>query len=235
MSAANGVAETVNSQRNVFVQELLLATLTEQLNLGQEVGGQDNPTSILESLKSPQSEEEQVEEGQQGVAVLAKTSSSSKENKSSQDPHSKHRNMRSEKEKLSDGGASCASSLSEKYLVQGQGTPRPVSTATSGSGSNFREASSWGYASSSTSSSSGSPRQVCSPITVGNTVAVHGPTTGLSSQGSQGGMNVMPGRASSAPLTGRDTRGLDPASVKRSMLKHMPPQRGASDMDPPPH
>ncbi|NP_001191645.2 potassium channel modulatory factor [Aplysia californica] len=188
------------SRRNVFVQELLLATLTEQLSLVIDGDGEDS-SSILESLRSPESE------GEQGAAAP----SVQKENRSTHDSHCKPRSSRT--------AESAAGGATEKSPV-GVG----ARSVTAGA---YRE-SSWGHGGSSSAASSGNPRQVCSPITVPNTVAVHGPNLG------QPGVGVMQGRASSASHTGRE-RGLNPASAKRSMLKHMPPQRGASDTDPPPH
>ncbi|XP_059146578.1 E3 ubiquitin-protein ligase KCMF1-like isoform X4 [Physella acuta] len=185
------------SQRNVFVQELLLATLTEQLSLLTESDG-DDPSSILEALRSPESDVEQ------------EVSTIQKENRNTNESHSKHRHPGAVDKSV--GGAV------EK--VAGNCGVRPVSAGA------YREIP-WGHAGS--AASAGTTRQVCSPITVPNTVAVHGPNLG-----SSGGINMMQGRASSSPHGGRE-RNINPASVKRSMLKHMPPQRGASDTDPPPH
>ncbi|XP_055891350.1 E3 ubiquitin-protein ligase KCMF1-like isoform X1 [Biomphalaria glabrata] len=183
-------------QRNVFVQELLLATLTEQLSLITDWEAED-PSSLVEVLRSPESDMEQE------VALLQK------ENKNSNESHSKILNIKPIDKAV--GGA----------LEKISGSPgcRPVSVGT------YRE-STWGHVSS--TSSAGGTRQICNPITVPNTVAVHGPN-----MSSSGGLN-MQGRATSASHGGRD-RGMNPASAKRSMLKHMPPQRGASDTDPPPH
>nr|KAI8770088.1 E3 ubiquitin-protein ligase KCMF1-like [Biomphalaria glabrata] len=184
------------AQRNVFVQELLLATLTEQLSLITDWEAED-PSSLVEVLRSPESDMEQE------VALLQK------ENKNSNESHSKILNIKPIDKAV--GGA----------LEKISGSPgcRPVSVGT------YRE-STWGHVSS--TSSAGGTRQICNPITVPNTVAVHGPN-----MSSSGGLN-MQGRATSASHGGRD-RGMNPASAKRSMLKHMPPQRGASDTDPPPH
>ena len=181
----------------MFVQELLLATLTEQLNLTPE-GDSEDPSSILEALRSPESE------GESEVS-----SASLKENKKSKETLSKVSNTRTADKAV--GGAV------EKSVGQGV---RPVSAGT------YRE-STRGHTTNTATASS--PRQVCSPITVSNTVAVHGPSLGSSS-----GVSMMQGRATSASHGARE-RGLNPASAKRSMLKHMPPQRGASDTDPPPH
>ncbi|GFO36536.1 E3 ubiquitin-protein ligase kcmf1 [Plakobranchus ocellatus] len=189
--------ESDMSQRNVFVQELLLATLTEQLSLISD-GDSDDPSSILEALRSPESE---------GDSDASSTSL--KENKRSRESPSKVSSIRTVDKAV--GGAV------EK--IAGQGI-RPVSAGT------YRENSRGHMANTATASS---PRQVCSPITVSNSVAVLGPNHGSSS-----GVSMMQGRASSAPHGARE-RGLNPASAKRSMLKHMPPQRGASDTDPPPH
>nr|AAC14347.1 potassium channel modulatory factor [Aplysia californica] len=71
------------SRRNVFVQELLLATLTEQLSLVIDGDGEDS-SSILESLRSPESE------GEQGAAAP----SVQKENRSTHDSHCKPRSSR---------------------------------------------------------------------------------------------------------------------------------------------
>ena len=185
------------SQRNAFVQELLLATLTEQLSLAPE-GENEDPSSILEALRSPEFE------GESEVS-----SASMKENKKSKETPSKVSNTRTAEKGV--GGAV------EKSIGQGV---RPVSAGT------YRESSRGHMASTATASS---PRQVCSPITVSNTVAVHGPSLGSSS-----GVGMTQGRASSGSHGARE-RGLNPASAKRSMLKHMPPPRGASDTDPPPH
>ncbi|CAL1544013.1 unnamed protein product [Lymnaea stagnalis] len=190
---ANG-GENDISQRNVFVQELLLATLTEQLSLITEGDGED-PSSILEALRSPESDVEQ------------EASPVQKENRNTNESHSKHRSTKTVDKAV--GGAV------EK--VPGNYGARPVSSGT------YRE-SSWGHV-----SNAATARQVCSPITVPNSVAVHGPNLG-----SSGGVNMMQSRASSTPHGGRE-RSLNPATAKRSMLKHMPPQRGASDTDPPPH
>uniref|UniRef100_A0A0B6ZUI9 RING-type E3 ubiquitin transferase n=1 Tax=Arion vulgaris TaxID=1028688 RepID=A0A0B6ZUI9_9EUPU len=183
-------------QRSVFVQELLLSTLAEQLNLTTDGEG-DDPGSILEALHS------QGSEGEQGSSPVQK------ENRNTNESHSKHRSTRT---------SSNVSGAVEK--AHGGRGARPVSAGT------FRE-SSWGHPGSASSASS--PRQACSPITVPNTVVVHGPNLG-----SSGGVSLVQGRASSAPHGGRE-RGLNPASAKRSMLKHMPPPRGATDTDPPPH
>lgn len=181
------------AQRNVFMQELLLATLTEQLSLITEGSG-DDPSSILEALRSPEAG------GEQGSPLVQK------EHKNTNESHSKHQ-------------SNCTADRAVEKASGGQGA-RPLSAGS------HRE-SSWGRVGSTTTA--GSTRQVCNPITVSNTVAIHGPNLGP-----LGGMAVLQGRASSAPHGGRE-RGLNPASAKRSMLKHMPPQRGASDTDPPPH
>ncbi|CAG5117635.1 unnamed protein product [Candidula unifasciata] len=182
------------AQRNVFMQELLLATLTEQLSLITEGSG-DDPSSILEALRSPESD------GEQRSPLIQK-----EHQKNTNESHNKHQN-------------SCTLDRAVEKAPGSQGA-RPLSAGA------HRE-NSWGRAGGTTTG--GSPRQICSPITVSNTVAIHGPNLGP-----LGGMGVLQGRASSAPHGGRE-RGLNPASAKRSMLKHMPPQRGASDTDPPPH
>lgn len=192
MGASGGEADI--SQRNVFVQELLLATLTEQLTLAPE-GDNEDTSSILESLHSSEFESE--------TEML---STSLKENKKSKETHSIASNTRTVDKAV--GGAV------DKSVGQG------VRQVSAGS---YRESSRGHVATAS------SPRQVCSPITVSNSVAVHGPSLGSSS-----GVGMMQGRASSGSHGARE-RGLNPASAKRSMLKHMPPQRGASDTDPPPH
>ncbi|GFR76542.1 E3 ubiquitin-protein ligase KCMF1 [Elysia marginata] len=195
LGAAGGESDI--SQRNVFVQELLLATLTEQLTLAPE-GDNEDTSSILEAFHSPEFESESE-----------MTSTMSKENKKAKETHSKVSSPRTADKAV--GGAV------EKSVGQGI---RPVSAGT------YRESSRGHMANTATASSQ---RQVCSPITVSNTVAVHGPSLGSSS-----GVGLMQGRASSGSHGARE-RGLNPASAKRSMLKHMPPQRGASDTDPPPH
>lgn len=183
-------------QRNIFVQELLLSTLTEQLSLVTE-GDKDEPSSTLEALPSPGSESEQS-----SVSVK-------KQSRNTNEVHIKPQSTQTADKAV--GGAA------EKPGGQGA---RPVSAGS------HRE-SSWGHAGSAPTNSS--PFQVCGPIMVSSTVAVHGPNLG-----SSGGVSLMQGRASSAPHGGRE-RGLNAASAKRSMLKHMPPPRGATDTDPPPH
>lgn len=188
--------ENESSRRNMFVQELLLATLTEQLSLATE-GSADDPSSILEALRSPESEEEK---GSMSIQ---------KKDRNTSELHIK--NQGTSKADKAVGGA-------VERSAGGQGA-RPVSAGAPREGS-------WGHVG--TAASASSPHQIRSPITVPNSVAIHGPNLG-----SVGGMSVMQGRAS-APHGGRE-RGLNPASAKRSMLKHMPPQRGASDTDPPPY
>ncbi|KAH9513293.1 hypothetical protein Btru_034555 [Bulinus truncatus] len=182
------------TQRNVFVQELLLATLTEQLSLIGD-GEFEDPSSILEALRSPESDLEQE------AALFQKG------NRNSNESSSKHLTI-----KIVD--KAIVGSLEKVSENHG---PRPAIMGT------YKENTWVG-----SSASAGGTRQICNPITVPNSVAVHGPnlssSVGLS----------MQGRASSATHGGRE-RGINPASAKRSMLKHMPPQCGASDTDPPPH
>jgi len=183
------------SRRNVFVQELLLATLTEQLNLAVNGDGEDS-NSIVETPHSSENEDQET------------ANASHKEAKSSaQDTSSKPPSSRPSESTV--GGMSAAVGVNS----------RPVNSGA------LRE-NSWGHGGSSASSTNS--RQNCGPITVSNSVAVHGPSIGPQ------GVGMMSGRGQSASHSGRE-RGMNPASVKRSMLKHMPPQRGASDTDPPPH
>lgn len=185
-------------QRNMFVQELLLSTLTEQLSLIADVDV-DDPSYILETLRSPEVE------GEQSPSYIQK------ENRNTNGSHAKQQSTRT---------ANMAVSGAVEKRAEGR-VARPVSAGTA-------KETSWSYLDS--AASAGSPRQVCSPITVANSVAVHGPLLG-----SSGGVTIVQGRASSVPHGGSRDRGLNPASAKRSMLKHMPPPRGATDTDPPPH
>ncbi|CAG5119355.1 unnamed protein product [Candidula unifasciata] len=184
-------------QRNMFAQELLLSTLTEQLSLIADVDA-DDPSYILETLRSP------------GVEGEQSSPSAPKENRNTNGSHAKQQNTRTANTAV--GGA-------VDKTAEGR-VAKPVSAGPV-------KDSSWGYVDS--AASAGSPRQVCSPITVANSVAIHNPHLG-----SSGGVTLVPGRATSVPHGGRD-RGLNPASAKRSMLKHMPPPRGATDTDQPPH
>ena len=187
----------------MFVQELLLATLTEQLNLSVDVEAEES-SSTVETILTPESE------GEQGAGCA---SSSQKENKNLLDSSSKSHSSRTAESTM--GGEVERSPL-------GVG----ARSVTAGTGA-FRDGS-WGHGGS--AGSAGHSRQVCSPITVSNSRAVHDFDSSLGQQG----VGMMQGREGGRASSGRE-RGLNPASAKRSMLKHMPPQRGASDTDPPPH
>lgn len=238
-------SEPERVERNMFVQELLLSTLTEQLQLATHA---QDPFLLLDSLRSPLPEAEPKTSGTGSETGSGVTSPLSK-----QEGAGSSKNVIVEVNCKSISGcvnpAVSPSNLSSSNSGGG-GKSAAGSAGVAGSmhqewrgassGAAAAAASSVGPAATYTSSSlhpahPSRPSQVAaalSPPLMSSQQQPQGPSVSLSVQHEHGLPHARPAAASMSP---RDTNRLNPAAAKRSMLKHLPASRGATDTDPPPH
>lgn len=235
--------ESERVERNMFVQELLLSTLTEQLQLATHT---DDPYMLLDSLRTPSSNTEHKTSGTGSVSAsstvkMEETGSSknrvvevhckSKGGGASAlgtpPPGNTSSSSSNTGGKLASGSAGMTGGVHQDGRVSTSGGAA-VASATGSSASAFAPAASY---------PPHSPRPspvaaALSPPSVQQQQQPQGPSISLSVQHEHGLPHARPAANSMSP---RDTNRLNPAAAKRSMLKHLPASRGATDTDPPPH
>ncbi|XP_067658043.1 E3 ubiquitin-protein ligase KCMF1-like isoform X1 [Haliotis asinina] len=199
LSESEQKAEMERSDRSMFVQELLLSTLTDQI---QVQGDSDDPSALLEALKSPSSEEVQSE------------SKACDDRKPSGPAQSKP-------------VMPCVAPTTTKSAESRQtSSPAPSSSQrSSGSGSGAAASSRQHVGGTSNQGGGGGTRQVYNSLS--NPTAVS-PSVSSSSSASGSSMLQIPARASGHS---RDPR-INPAAAKRNLLKHMPPPRASDTEPP---
>ena len=235
-SSNTGGFETERADRNVFVQELLLSTLTEQLQVSSQL---QDPLLFLDSCTTPCPEP-------------VKEESTSQSTPSATIPNEQVELLATESSCNDGGGSTKANESSSQAAVK---TSAAVSLSGSSSSSAVRSAvpvPQSSIQSEGRSSPSGSGLATPSPPSLSHNL--HQPSSRPPllaaalpsspplppSQGSTVNLNEhamsLPPTPSRQPgaMSPRDGR-LNPAAAKRSMLKHHPASRGATDMDPPPH
>lgn len=200
---------------SLFVQEMLLSSVTEQLNLGEE--GLESFDNLIANVKPLQreDEEENVEVPMENVSASASSKSASE----AQSTKSIQKHV--DKEKVG-GGTKQKSSVSSVGLpvnrsggqynrVSRQGTPVYQST---GHSQQYRQG--------------GTVMQHNLELAnnLSMNVAVGGGGANFDTENPQ----PLPGRPGSG---GRDGR-LNPPAAKRNMVKHLPTSK-TSDREPPPH
>lgn len=252
-SGSSGNSDSDRVERNMFVQELLLSTLTEQLQLAAH---SQDPFVLLDTLQSsqPQSEkksetasEETMPLVSEGIELSPKVANKGEVG-----------GVKSESK-----SGSCV--VLTTGLASSQASKTSASSSPTGGSSTFNNRSASGLASplqpslqvdgrgslmgaSASGSGMGSPSPppvahnlplATRPPLLATPVSV--PSLPPQPQGSTVNLNEhamsvppTPPRQAGA-MSPRDASRLNPAAAKRSMLKHLPASRGATDMDPPPH
>jgi hypothetical protein len=241
----------------MFVQELLLSTLTEQLQLTSPSG---DPFVLLDTLQSPkpqasaQCERASVEtppaapppHGAEEAELSPAASSKDGVGGAKSDELSKSKSAGPATSPASNAqagksGASCSTAGSSSGRP-GQGLTSPVQAAL--------QVESWGSGTGASASGSGvgspSPPPMhhnLPPNSRPPLVAAAMPLSPSPPQPQGSTVNLNEHAMSMHPasqrqagaMSPRDAARLNPAAAKRSMLKHLPASRGANDMDPPPH
>ena len=207
--------------RSLFVQETLLSSFTEHVNLGDE-GSENfdnlivNVTPLRKENKEPNQKEENIDGPTENVSASASSKSASEA------PTTKSVQKHVEKEK-GGGGTKQKSSVSNVGLPVNRGGGQYSRVSRQGTGVYQNTGHSQQY------------RQG------GGTVMQHNVDLANLSMnvavGGGGGANYdtenpqpLPGRPGSG---GRDGR-LNPPNAKRNMVKHLPTSK-TSDREPPPH
>lgn len=191
-----------HEDRGMFMQELLMSTLSGELELSQT---SQDPSSLLEALRSPSQEEEQEETGQP-------------------QPQPESRSPATEAPKVG-GGPAGAKTVAPRPADRGPSVPKPPSSGGSarvgsGSGSGGARPVPAPATHASTLASSASGHLAASGVGSGGGVVNYPPQGRMASP--------REGRES------REGR-VNPASAKRNMLKHNIQPTGTSDTEPPPH
>ncbi|KAK7109687.1 E3 ubiquitin-protein ligase KCMF1-like isoform X3 [Littorina saxatilis] len=254
-SGNSGSNESQRVERNMFVQELLLSTLTEQLQLATHA---DDPFLLLDSLKSPETETEKKPtptspsglvsgEGSSIATVMAGAMSTAT---SGRDGAGGGRNVATEAQcKSKSGGTQATVTLpASKSSCSSTSPSSSAARSLSGSGSASPVGASVQLeARSITLGAAASGSGIASPPSGHNVLSSRPPLLAAAPpsppnpqpQGSTVNLNEHamspPARQAAANVSPRDANRLNPAAAKRSMLKHLPASRGATDMDPPPH
>ncbi|KAK7486219.1 hypothetical protein BaRGS_00022542 [Batillaria attramentaria] len=237
--------ESERVERNMFVQELLLSTLTEQLQLATHA---EDPFNLLDSLRSPAPEAEQKKSGAGSeTGSGAVPSASRKEGGGSSKSLAVEVHCKSKSSCANAMGPPSNAASSSSSNTGGKPASVPASVAGSAHqegrggllGAAAAAASPAGVASSHSSmvahpAHSPRPTQVAAAVSPPalQQPQPQGPSVSLSVQHEHGMPLARPAAGSMSP---RDTNRLNPAAAKRSMLKHLPASRGATDTDPPPH
>ena len=238
-------------ERNMFVQELLLSTLTEQLQLATHA---DDPFLLLDSLRSPEPESERKPAEALGGVVGAAGNVSATAMGTGSSPTTAGRegadgvkNVTTEVQCKSKSGSSSATVMP----TAGKSSCSASSLASSSSGRPMPGSASpvvpsvqlegWNVMAGAAASGSGvgSPPPSHTIPSLRPPLLAAAPPSPPQPQGSTVNLNEhamsLPPRQAAANVSPRDANRLNPAAAKRSMLKHLPASRGATDMDPPPH
>ncbi|XP_076460465.1 E3 ubiquitin-protein ligase KCMF1-like isoform X2 [Babylonia areolata] len=223
-------------EKNHFLQELLLSTLTENLRLDTL---SEDPVLLLESLSSPQSRSpivpSSVTTGSVGVLGTGSSAMGSDGARALGRVTVVEAQCKSKGSAASSNVVGGGKSTSSTSPTPGSSRlPRAVSPVGAVSESEGRNVATVMMAASGSSHPSSRP----SLLAAGPTSAPsqpHGSTVNLNEHA----MNdppPPPPRQAAGSLSPRDASRLNPAAAKRGMLKHVPASRGgATDMDPPPH
>ncbi|KAL8564372.1 hypothetical protein ACOMHN_057394 [Nucella lapillus] len=255
-NGGSGGGELERLEKNMFVQELLLSTLTERL---QQSTHTDDPFLLLDSLRSPEPESQKKNRSSTGSSVEGSGNQGTRGSSSTGSPsstsmgregagggggknvasegHCKNKNASSQASSVS--GKSCGSAVSNIPSNSSTGRPAPGLSSLLPAGASI---SVEGRMSGAGTSSAGlgsppSPHSLLSsrpPLLPSSRQQPpsspqpqpHGSTVNLNEHA----MGLSPRQAAAASMSPRDA-----SHLKRSMLKHLPASRGARDMDPPPH
>ncbi|XP_076470185.1 E3 ubiquitin-protein ligase KCMF1-like isoform X2 [Babylonia areolata] len=248
-TSGGGGGESERLERNVFVQELLLSTLTEQL---QQATHADDPFLLLDSLRSPEPESQKhsssTSSGESPVGGAGSLATKGATGTGSSSGASGGKNVATEgqcKSKTANStaptgtGKSCStvntipSNSSNGRPLTGLSSSMVTSVSLDGwSLMTGAGASGSGLGSPPSSHSLLSSRPPLLPAMPQTSPQPqpHGSTVNLNEHA----MGLSP-RQAAASMSPRDASRLNPAAAKRNLLKQLPASRGARDMDPSPH
>ncbi|XP_025094061.1 E3 ubiquitin-protein ligase KCMF1-like isoform X3 [Pomacea canaliculata] len=231
--ANNGITgngELDQTERNMFVQELLLSTLTEQLELATHV---DDPSFLLDSLRSPD-----FDARKRAVSLGAEASSSN-----SREGAAGGKAVATEVQCNSKGRLGGGVQPSSRSLSHPASNTRPGTAAISSLTQDAKNGTLSAHGSSVTQNSTAayqSPSLRPALVPASPTQSSMQQPQPQQPQGSGvtvGHDHAVPlSRQAAASISARDGGRLNPAAAaKRSMLKHLPARGGATDTEPPPH
>ena len=203
--------------RSLFVQEMLLSSVTEQLHIGDE--GLENFDNLIAKVTPPQREaKEQPEKDEVVEGPTENVSASASSKSASEAPSTKNVPKLVDKDKV--GGTKQKSTVSSVGLQVGR---------SSGQYSRVRQGTGM-YQSQGHSQQFRQGTVMQHNVELANNLSLNVAVGGGGANYDTENPQPLPGRPGSG---GRDGR-LNPPAAKRNMVKHLPTSK-TSDREPPPH
>lgn len=204
--------------RSLFVQEMLLSTVTEQLHLGDE--GLENFDNLLANVTPPRKEDKGQPQKDDSVEGPTENISASASSKSASEASST-KNLQKHVEKDKVGGTKQKAAVSSGGLPVGRSGAQCNRVPRQGTGV---------YQSQGHSQQFRQNALMQHSVELANNLSMNVAVGGGGANYDTENPQPLPGRPGSG---GRDGR-LNPPAAKRNMVKHLPTSK-TSDREPPPH